>query len=126
MSGFAGGEGRKITKRVGRFELALYKGEGTCIANNFPDMERGHKIELGKPMPILSVVRAWRVGYESSSVRDVPWVSWQLYEGDYEQALAFFKALESENEVESLCARNPRNPRQTASQSAQEYKKGDD
>lgn len=74
----------KITKKVGCFEVALYNG-------NFGGSNS------------LSVVRAWDMGESHSIIRKDPCVSWKLFEGEYEEALAFYKSLEAQWDVERRC-----------------------
>ena len=87
-------------KIVGVFRVAFYPGTG----NSF------------------SVVRAWRVGEFPNVIRNEPYPSWQLFEGGYEEALALFKMLENEYEVERRCNPMTRNPRITRAEEITEFR----
>jgi len=94
----------KITKNLGCFEVALYNG-------NFNGSDA------------LSVVRAWDMGESHSIIRKDPCVSWQLYEGEYEGALAFYKSLETQWDVERRCDPMKRNPRATRTEEIMEFRR---
>lgn len=86
-------------KEVGEFRVAFYPGLG----NTF------------------SVVRAWRVGTNPRVIRDEPYPSWQIYEGDYDEALALYKFLETGNEIERRCNPLTRNPMITRTEEIREF-----
>ena len=69
----------------------------------------------------FSVVRAWRVGTDPSPIRNDPYPSWQLFEGDYERALALFKFLDNETEIKRLCDPMRRNPRISPREEINDY-----
>jgi len=87
-------------KLVGIFRVAFYPGTGDTF----------------------SVVRAWRVGEFPNIIRNEPYPSWQLFEGNYEEALALFKMLEDEYEVERRCNPMTRNPRITHAEEITEFR----
>jgi hypothetical protein len=87
-------------KIVGIFRVAFYPGNG----NTF------------------SVVRAWRVGEFPSVIRNEPYPSWQLFEGSYEEALALYKSLETEWDVERQNNPMTRNPRITRAEEITEFR----
>ena len=88
------------SKDVGEYRISFYPGLG----NTF------------------SVVRAWRIGAYPSTIRDEPYPSWQLYEGDYETALALYKMLEEQFEIERRCDPMKRNPRITRAEEIAEFR----
>lgn len=94
----------KITKWVGCFEVALYNG-------NFNGSNS------------LSVVRAWDNGESHTVVRKDPCVSWKLFEGEYEEALAFYKSLERQWEIERRCDPVMRNPRASRTEEIMTFRK---
>ena len=87
-------------KTVGRFRLTYYPGGETAY----------------------STVRAWDVGDYPQVCRKDPYPSWQLFEGDQEQALALFKMLENDDDIERLCDPTKRNPMLTRNEEIMAFK----
>ena len=94
----------KVTKKLGCFEVALYNGNYNGST-------------------ALSVIRAWDMGESHTIIRKDPCVSWKIYEGDYEMALALYKSLEKEWDVERLCDPAMRNPRATRTEEIMEFRR---
>jgi len=93
--------GIRTDKMVGRFQIAIYWGSPTCA----------------------SVVRAWDVGEHPTIIRQNQYPSWQIYEGDYDEAKRVFDALTDEFEVDRRCDPMKRNPRLTRSEDIEEFRR---
>lgn len=87
------------SKDIGQFRLSFYPGGAS-----------------------FSVVRAWRIGAYPSTLRNEPYPSWQIYEGDYYTALELYNQLENEDEIDKLCDNIKRNPRITRAEELAEFR----